>query len=84
MESIEECQKFLLYAMTNDIYSFAEIRNAYDIKAEIMFVYQGEFEHGATIGGEFASLETLGYSKAMSDIFLSVPVSSSIEYLSRS
>jgi amino acid adenylation domain-containing protein len=72
MESIEECQKFLLYAMTNDIYSFAEIRNAYDIKAEIMFVYQGEFEHGATIGGEFASLETLGYSKAMSDISVEV------------
>ncbi|MCR4762043.1 MAG: amino acid adenylation domain-containing protein [Lachnospiraceae bacterium] len=67
-ESIEECQRFLLCAMTNDIYSFAEIRNAYDIKADIMFVYQGEYEHGARLGGEFASLETLRASKAMSDI----------------
>lgn len=76
-ESIEECQKFLLSAMANDIYSFAEIRNAYDIKADVMFVYQGEYEHGAMIGGEFASLEMLGLSKARAGIGIDVSLDGS-------
>ena len=61
---IEDCQSFLLSAMANDIYSFAEIRNAYDIKADLMFAYQGEAEHSAQIGGEEAELTMLGLSRA--------------------
>ena len=68
LEAIEGCQSFLLSAMANDIYSFAEIRNAYDIRADILFVFQGEYDCGAMIGGEFASLQTLVSSRAMSAI----------------
>nr|MCR5602962.1 amino acid adenylation domain-containing protein [Lachnospiraceae bacterium] len=58
------CQNYLLSAMSNDIFSFAEIRKAYDIKADILFAFQGDFEHGAVIGGKNASLTMLGLSHA--------------------
>ncbi len=35
-------QEQLISSMANDIYSFAEIRRAYNIKPDIMFVYQGD------------------------------------------
>lgn len=69
---IEDCQSFLLSAMANDIYSFAEIRNAYDIKADLMFAYQGEAEHSAQIGGEEAELTMLGLSRARAAFGLDV------------
>ncbi len=37
-----KAQSQLLDSMQNDIYSFAEICNAYKIRPEIMFVYQGD------------------------------------------
>ena len=61
---IEECQSYLLAAMANDIYSFSEIRNAYDIKADIMLAFQGEYIHGAIIGGKYAELTEPGLSRA--------------------
>jgi len=76
-DAVKECQKYLLSAMANDIYSFAEIRNAYDIKADIMFAYQGEYEHGAMIGGELAKLEMLGLSRARASIGIDVSLDGS-------
>ena len=76
-DAVKECQKYLLSAMANDIYSFAEIRNAYDIKADIMFAYQGEYEHGAMIGGELAKLEMLGLSRARAGIGIDVSLDGS-------
>ncbi len=61
---ISDCQTFLLNSMARDIYSFMEIRQAYDIQAEIMFAYQGELEHGAEIGGREAELTMLDISQA--------------------
>ncbi len=73
-QAIEECQRYLLSAMANDIYSFAEIRNAYDIKADIMFAYQGEFERGAIIGGEYADVKELNLSRAKSGISIDLGI----------
>ncbi|MCR5212495.1 MAG: amino acid adenylation domain-containing protein, partial [Lachnospiraceae bacterium] len=71
-EVIEDCQTFLLSAMANDIYSFAEISNAYDIRADIMLVFQGEYVHGERIGGEIAEMQEIGSSRAMSGISIDV------------
>ena len=43
---IEQCKAYLLSAMANDIYSFAEASRDFGIKGDILFAYQGEFEHG--------------------------------------
>ncbi len=45
-------QEQLLSSMANDIYSFAEIRRAYNIKPDIMFVYQGDDFVDFEIGGQ--------------------------------
>ena len=64
--------------MANDIYSFAEIRNAYDIKADIMFAYQGEYEHGAMIGGgNLPSLKCWAVSRARAGIGIDVSLDGS-------
>ncbi|MDO4539390.1 MAG: condensation domain-containing protein, partial [Coriobacteriales bacterium] len=42
VQAISECQSYLLDAMANDIYSFAEISRAYDIASDIIFAYQGD------------------------------------------
>lgn len=42
----------LMNSMTNDIYSFAEIRRAFDIRADIMFAYQGDEFGFDTLCGE--------------------------------
>ncbi|MDO5441461.1 MAG: amino acid adenylation domain-containing protein, partial [Bacillota bacterium] len=36
-----ELQKQLAKSMSNDLFAFAEIANAYDVKSDVMFVYQG-------------------------------------------
>ena len=38
---IKDTQKQLINSMSNDIYSFAEISNAYGIRSDIIFAYQG-------------------------------------------
>lgn len=45
-------QKQLMSSMANDIYSFAEISRAYNIKPDIMFVYQGDDFVEFEIGGQ--------------------------------
>ncbi|MBQ2670238.1 MAG: AMP-binding protein, partial [Clostridia bacterium] len=41
---IEECQSYLLSAMAHDIFSFAEISNAYGIHPDVMFEFQDDDE----------------------------------------
>ncbi len=47
-EFVQAIQKQLIKNMNNDIFSFAEIANAYDIKSDIIFAYQGS-EFGADV-----------------------------------
>ncbi len=68
LSTLRDCQRFLLSAMSNDIYSFAEIRKAYDITADIFFAYQGETDKYAVIGGKDAVLVELSGSRAKADL----------------
>ncbi|MDO4796888.1 MAG: amino acid adenylation domain-containing protein [Coriobacteriales bacterium] len=61
---VEECKSYLVSAMTNDIFSFAEIRGTYDIAGDVMFAFQGEFEHDVVLGGKPAESVMLGLSRA--------------------
>ena len=63
---IQTCKSYLTAAMANDLYSFAEIHQAYGIDGDMMFVYQGEFEHGFSLGGKNAPVRQLGLSRARS------------------
>ena len=49
----------IMNSMSNDIYSFAEISRAYEIPADIMFIYQGETFIFDTIGGEPAEMRVM-------------------------
>lgn len=62
----------LMESMSNDIYSFAEISRAYDIKADIMFAYQGDSFTFDAIGGEKAECITLGLDAAKAPISIDV------------
>ncbi|MBP3885353.1 MAG: amino acid adenylation domain-containing protein, partial [Olsenella sp.] len=61
---VEDCKSYLLEAMANDLYGFGEIYSAYGIEGNLLFVYQGEFEHGFPIGGKNAPVTMLGLSHA--------------------
>ncbi|MBO7673820.1 MAG: AMP-binding protein, partial [Atopobiaceae bacterium] len=64
-EAIAQCQSYLLGAMANDIYSFAEVSNAYGIKGDILFAYQGDTaDDDMLIGGHAASEVDLELSQA--------------------
>nr|MCR5236038.1 SDR family oxidoreductase [Lachnospiraceae bacterium] len=56
VEAIAKCQTMLLNTMAYDIYSFAEICNAYNLNSDVLFAYQGENEHEdrILIGGKEA------------------------------
>ena len=41
-------------SMANDIFSFAEIARAFDVRADILFVYQGKIGETFTLGGKIA------------------------------
>ncbi|MBQ7558079.1 MAG: amino acid adenylation domain-containing protein, partial [Lachnospiraceae bacterium] len=69
---IEGCQRFLLSAMANDIYSFAEIRSAYDIRADVLFAFQGEYEHEVKLGGRPAKAGMLSLSQTRSELGIDV------------
>ena len=62
----------LIESMSNDIYSFAEISRAYDIKADIMFAYQGDSFEFDSIGGEKAESVVLGLDTAKAPISIDV------------
>ena len=58
----------LMNSMSNDIYSFAEISRTYDVRADIMFIYQGESFVFDNIGGEPAEVRMLELSDAKAPI----------------
>ncbi len=51
-DMIRETQEQLMNSMANDIFSFAEISVAYDIKADVIFAYQGDEFVIDTFAGE--------------------------------
>ena len=59
-------------SMDNDVYSFAEIANAYHIAPDILFVWQGAEHHQNVIGGEPAEGCPLPLNEAMAPIHIDV------------
>ena len=74
LSTLKGCQAFLLSAMLNDIYSFAEIKTAYGIAGDILFAYQGENQSNVVIGGESANSVELSTSRARSDLGIDVSI----------
>lgn len=62
----------LMESMSNDIYSFAEISREYNIKADIMFVYQGDSFELESIGGEIAENIPLTLNAAKAPISINI------------
>ncbi|MBQ2670526.1 MAG: AMP-binding protein, partial [Clostridia bacterium] len=63
-ETIADCRNYLLSAMANDIYSFAEISKAYGIGADILFAFQGEMS-------KIDETEFCGYPVSVEEVELS-------------
>lgn len=60
VELARELQEQLMNSFSNDIYSFAEISRAYNIKSDIIFVYQGdEFEFNEICGKKAELIDVL-------------------------
>ncbi len=71
-EMIRETQEQLLNSMANDVFSFAEISSAYDIKSDILFAYQGDEFVFRTLAGEPVEVINPAPSVAKAPITLSV------------
>ena len=52
INKLQEMKDELLNLQANDLYSFSDISKDYDVKADIMFAYQGDNFTFDTIGGE--------------------------------
>lgn len=72
IDLLVETKNQLMQSMSNDIYSFAEISRAYDIKADIMFVYQGDSFEFNTIGGELAENIPLTLNAAKAPVSINI------------
>lgn len=72
VDLLSDTKNQIMHSMSNDIYSFAEISRAYDLKADIMFVYQGDSFEFDTIGGEFAESIPLTLNTAKAPISINV------------
>ncbi|MBQ8092752.1 MAG: amino acid adenylation domain-containing protein, partial [Clostridia bacterium] len=73
-ETIEISKNWLLGAMANDIYSFAEIHEALGIGADVLFAYQGEAGDGEKIGGYPVQEVDISLSQAKSVFGLDISV----------
>ncbi|MBP3884184.1 MAG: hypothetical protein J6D54_04500, partial [Olsenella sp.] len=71
-DAVASCQGYLLGAMANDIYSFAEISGAYGIKGDILFAYQGDSDDVTLIGGAPAEEIDLELSQAKAGMDIDV------------
>ena len=71
-EYMTKAQSQLLDSMHHDIYSFAEISNAYQIKPEIMFVYQGDAFVEFEIGGQKTIFHEAVSDKAKANISINI------------
>lgn len=65
-------QRQLLASMSNDIYSFAQISRTYQIRADVMFVYQGDDFVEFEIGGQKTVFREGTTDKAKSDLSIDV------------
>ncbi len=72
LDLIRDAQDQLMQSMANDIFSFAEISAAYDVKADIIFAYQGDEFTFDAIAGEPAQLISTGQAEAKAPIALNV------------
>ena len=72
LDLIREAQEQIMQNMANDIFSFAEISAAYDIKADIIFAYQGDEFTFDSIAGEPVQLISTGPADAKAPITLNV------------
>lgn len=60
VELVRDVQEQLMNSFSNDIYSFAEISRAYNIKSDIIFVYQGDgFEFNEICGKKAELVDVL-------------------------
>ncbi|MCQ2551130.1 MAG: amino acid adenylation domain-containing protein [Clostridia bacterium] len=71
-EYLKDSQKQLMDSMANDIYSFAEISNAYGIHSDILFAYQGEGFIRPELCGKPAEIIDLGGNIAKAPITIQV------------
>ena len=69
---LKKIKEQLMESRSNDIYSFAEIARAYDIRADIMFAYQGDDFAFDSIGDEKA--ENIGLELDTAKASLSIDV----------
>lgn len=69
---LKKMQGQLMDSMRHDIYSFGEISNAYHIKPEIMFVYQGDTFVEAEIGGQKTAFYEAVPDRAKANISLNI------------
>ena len=74
-ETVGECQRYLLSAMSNDIFSFAEVRENYGITSDVLFAYQGEAIPETRIGGLPAREIDLALSRTKETFGLDVSLS---------
>lgn len=71
---LKETGEQLMNSMNADIYSFAEISRAYNIKADIMFAFQGDNFRFEEIAGEKAVSEPLSLDTAKAPLSIDVMV----------
>ncbi|WP_288175311.1 non-ribosomal peptide synthetase [Sporofaciens musculi] len=71
---LRETGEQLMNSMNSDIYSFAEISRAYNIKADLMFAFQGDNFQFDEIAGEKAVLQELSLDTAKAPLSVDVLV----------
>ena len=71
---LKETGEQLMNSMNADIYSFAEISRAYNIKADLMFAFQGDSFRFEEIAGEKAVYEELSLDTAKAPLSIDVMV----------
>lgn len=69
---LKETGEQLMNSMNHDIYSFAEISRAYDLKADLMFAFQGDNFRFDQIAGEKAVQEALPLDTAKAPLSIDV------------
>ena len=71
---LQETGEQLINSMNADIYSFAEISRAYNIKADLMFAFQGDHFRFEEIAGEKAVMEELSLDTPKAPLSIDVMV----------
>ena len=69
---VKETARQILSSMANDIYSFAKISRAYNLRSDLMLVYQGDFFEWKQLNGFDLTTRVGASNMAMSDISMDV------------